>query len=88
MLYVLAYVPESDKQMMVGMVDTSPLPFHPPPISKFANSKFTIVTGHAFTLTLNPNPKGLNPNPKSQTKTLPLTLSQLTLCPNPNSLKS
>ena len=48
------------------MLDTSfppPPSFHP--ISKFANSKFTIVLGHALTLTLNPNPKGLNPNPKS-----------------------
>ena len=47
---------------MNQMLDTSPLPFCPPPISKFANSKFTIVIGHA--LALNPNRKDLSPNPK------------------------
>ena len=41
------------------------LPFGPSQVSKFANSKFTIIIGDAVNLTLNPNPKGLNLNPKS-----------------------
>ena len=39
----------------VGMLDTSP-PCHFAPISKFANSKFIIIIGHAITLILNPQP--------------------------------
>ena len=66
----------------------APCHFAPSPISKFANSKFTIVIGHTLNPNLNPNPRGLNPNPKSQTKTLIPNRKSVTLCPNPYSLKS
>ena len=74
-----------------GKLDTSPSCHFAPPISKFANSKFTVVIGHGLALTLNPNLKGLNPNPKyhkSQIKTLIPNLKSVTLCPNPHSQKS
>ena len=75
------------QQLVNGVLDTS-LPCHFAPISKVANSKFTIVIEHTLTLTLNPNSKGLNPNLKSQTKTPIPYLKSVTLCPNPYCLKS